>query len=97
MMSYAVCSMLMLSLSLFFFSLVNKGIMQDYFERNVFEGVPNAQLQLSFAGTFMEMFVDMMGPLVQILTSRFGLKFVLVLGGLLMTLGLQMASLTSEV
>ncbi|CDH49487.1 mfs transporter [Lichtheimia corymbifera JMRC:FSU:9682] len=48
-------------------------------------------------GTFMEMFVDMMGPLVQILTSRFGLKFVLVLGGLLMTLGLQMASLTSEI
>lgn len=81
----------------FLFSSVYKGIMQDYFERNVFDGVPNAQLQLSFAGTFMEMFVDMMGPLVQILTSRLGIKAVLVMGGILMTLGLQMASLTSEV
>ena len=71
--------------------------MQDYLERKVFYGVPNAQLQLSFAGTFMEMCVDMMGPLVQILTSRLGLKAVLVLGALLMTLGLEMASLASEV
>ncbi|KAI7880218.1 MFS general substrate transporter [Lichtheimia hyalospora FSU 10163] len=71
--------------------------MQDYLERKVFYDVPNAQLQLSFAGTFMEMCVDMMGPLVQILTSRLGLKAVLVLGALLMTLGLEMASLASEI
>lgn len=76
---------------------VPQGIMQNYFERNVFNHLSDAQLQLSFVGTFMEMFVDLMGPVVQILSSKFGIKFVLVAGTFLMALGLELASVSSEV
>lgn len=51
--------------------------MQNYFERLVFENVPNAQVQLSLAGTLMEFFIDLMSPLFQILSSRYGIKFVM--------------------
>lgn len=71
--------------------------MQNYFERKVFNHLPDAQLQLSFVGTFMEMFVDLMGPVVQILSSKFGVKFVLIAGTVLMAIGLELASLSNQV
>ncbi|KAG2224557.1 hypothetical protein INT45_004402 [Circinella minor] len=66
-------------------------------QENVFSSVPNAQLQLSFAGTLMEVCVDMMGPLVQILSNKFGYRAVLITGALLMVLGLEMAGFTSQI
>lgn len=71
--------------------------MQEYFERKVFPDVPDVQMQLSFAGTLMELFVDLMGPVFQILSARFGIRFVLILGSIIMVLGLELASLSTEV
>lgn len=73
------------------------GVMQNYYERYVFNNVPNAQLQLSLAGTLMELLVDLMGPVFQILSTRYGIKFVMVLGMILGVLGLELAGFTSQV
>ena len=70
--------------------------MQAHYEQ-VFKNVPNAQLQLSFAGTFMELFVDLMAPVFQLLSSRFGIRPVLVLGSLVSVLGLELAGFTTQV
>ncbi|KAI8143758.1 major facilitator superfamily domain-containing protein [Fennellomyces sp. T-0311] len=72
------------------------GVMQEHFER-VFENVPNAQLQLSFAGTIMELVVDLMGPVFQVLASRYGIRPVLVLGSLISVLGLELAGFTTQI
>ncbi|KAI8142503.1 major facilitator superfamily domain-containing protein, partial [Fennellomyces sp. T-0311] len=73
------------------------GIMQDYYERNTFRHIPNIQLQLSATGTLMEVMIHIMGPLVQIVSSRYGIKAVLVLGTMLTSLGLELAAFSSEV
>lgn len=70
---------------------------QDYLEIHIFKGIPNSQFQLSFAGTLMEVFVNLMGPISQIIASRFGPRAVLVIGTILATLGLELASLSKEV
>ncbi|KAI9496817.1 major facilitator superfamily domain-containing protein [Zychaea mexicana] len=73
-----------------------KGVMQNHYEE-VFRNVPNAQLQLSFAGTLMELFVDLMGPVFQVLSSRYGIRPVLVLGSLVSVLGLELAGFTTQI
>lgn len=73
------------------------GILQDYLERNTFKDVPDAQLQLSFAGTIIELLIHFMGPVFQILTARYGIKPVLAIATIFSTLGLELASLTKEV
>ncbi|KAI9498501.1 major facilitator superfamily domain-containing protein [Zychaea mexicana] len=73
------------------------GVMQNHFEQHVFNHVPNAQLQLSFAGTLMEACVDSMGVVVQLLANKLGSKTVLVMGAFLMVLGLEMAGFTTEI
>ena len=71
--------------------------MQEYFERKVFYDVPDAQLQLSFAGTIMELFVDLMSPVFQIIVARYGVRTVLILGSFLGVLGLELAGFTTKV
>lgn len=73
------------------------GILQDYLERNTFKDVPDAQLQLSFAGTIIELLIHFMGPVFQILTAWYGIKPVLAIATIFSTLGLELASLTKEV
>ena len=74
-----------------------RGIMQDHYERISFQNIPNAQLQLSFTGTLMEIMIHIMGIPVQLLSARYGVKFVLALGTLLTTLGLELAAFSTEV
>lgn len=59
--------------------------------------VPNSQFQLSFVGTILEVCVNLMGPLSQIIASRFGSKVVLIIGTILATLGLELASFSTEI
>lgn len=59
--------------------------------------VANSQFQLSFVGTILEVCVNLMGPLSQIIASRFGSKTVLIIGTILATLGLELASLSTEI
>ncbi|KAI8136926.1 major facilitator superfamily domain-containing protein [Fennellomyces sp. T-0311] len=72
-------------------------ILQDYFEREVFHDIPDAQFQLSFAGTIIGLMLNVMGPLYQILAARYGVRPVLIMGVLLMVLGLQLSSITSQI
>lgn len=72
--------------------------MQDHFDVTMFrDTVPNSQLQLSFVGTLLEVCVNLMGPLAQIIASRFGTKTVLILGTVMATLGLELAGLSTQV
>ncbi|KAI9486309.1 MAG: major facilitator superfamily domain-containing protein [Benjaminiella poitrasii] len=74
------------------------GILQDYLEVNMFrDNANNTQFQLSFVGTLLEICVNLMGPLAQIIASQFGSKSVLILGTILATLGLELASLSSKI
>lgn len=57
----------------------------------------NSQFQLSFVGTLLEVCVNLMGPVAQIIASRFGSKSVLILGTVLMTLGLELASISDQI
>lgn len=72
--------------------------MQDHFDVTMFrDTVPNSQFQLSFVGTLLEVCVNLMGPLAQIIASRFGTKTVLILGTVMATLGLELAGLSTQV
>ncbi|ORZ00828.1 major facilitator superfamily domain-containing protein [Syncephalastrum racemosum] len=71
------------------------GILQDYFQRNMFGS--EAQTQLSFAGTIMELGSVTMGPFFQILVSKFGLTAVMIFGSVIATLGLELASLSTQI
>ncbi|KAI7900956.1 major facilitator superfamily domain-containing protein [Cokeromyces recurvatus] len=74
------------------------GILQDYLDLNVYRGtVPDSQFQLSFVGTLLEIFVNLMGPVAQLIASQFGSKSVLIIGTILATLGLELASLSSKI
>ncbi|KAI8355610.1 major facilitator superfamily domain-containing protein [Choanephora cucurbitarum] len=74
------------------------GIFQDYLDVHMFQDkVSNSQFKLSFVGTLLEICVNLMGPLAQIISSRFGSKSVLILGTVLATLGLELASLGTEI
>ncbi|KAI9322316.1 major facilitator superfamily domain-containing protein [Dichotomocladium elegans] len=71
--------------------------MQEYYERNVFYAVATAQVQISFAGTLMELFADLMGPVYQVLSSHCGIHAVLVIGSAFMVAGLELASLSTQI
>ncbi|KAI9254636.1 major facilitator superfamily domain-containing protein [Phascolomyces articulosus] len=73
------------------------GILQAYFEENVFHGIPDAQFQLSFAGTIIGLMPNLMGPVFQILVARYGVRMTQIMGVFFMVLGLEMASFASKI
>jgi MFS family permease len=72
------------------------GVINDYLEEHIFPDA-NSQFLLSWTATILEIFANMMGPAVQILLSNYGAKVVLIIGTLLVTLGLELASLSTEI
>ncbi|KAI8053174.1 major facilitator superfamily domain-containing protein [Gilbertella persicaria] len=73
------------------------GILQDYLDVNMFQNkTTNSQFKLSFVGTLLEVCTTLCGPLAQIISSQFGTKTVLIIGTILATLGLELASLGTE-
>ena len=52
--------------------------MQDYYEREWDNSLQEAQLKLSFVGTFCLIFANGCGPIAQIMRSMWGTRFVLV-------------------
>ncbi|KAI8393540.1 major facilitator superfamily domain-containing protein [Radiomyces spectabilis] len=71
--------------------------MQDYYDQHVFTDIPDAQFQLSWAGTLMEVFVNLMSPLAQVLASIFGFRVVLIAGTILASLGLELAGFSTKI
>ncbi|KAG1445780.1 hypothetical protein G6F56_009794 [Rhizopus delemar] len=71
--------------------------MQDYYEQYIFNDVPNASLKLSFVGTIASACMNVGGPFAQVLVSIFGIRPVLIAGTVMITLGLELASLGSQI
>ncbi|KAI8379759.1 major facilitator superfamily domain-containing protein [Radiomyces spectabilis] len=72
------------------------GVMQDYYDRQVFKGAVDST-QLSFVGTIGFTFCGLMGPIGQIITSYVGPRWVMLVGTILMTAGLILASFSKAV
>jgi hypothetical protein len=73
------------------------GVMQDYYEQHVFGTSAGVVLHLSLVGAITNCVMNLMSIFAQILLSRLGTKWVAVIAGLLCTLGLELASLSTEV
>ncbi|CAO3667505.1 unnamed protein product [Rhizopus stolonifer] len=73
------------------------GVMQDYYEQYIFNVVLNTFLKISFAGTIVSACINISGPFAQVLVSIFGIRPVLIVGTILITLGLELASLNSQI
>ncbi|KAI9496815.1 major facilitator superfamily domain-containing protein [Zychaea mexicana] len=72
-------------------------VFQAYFEKDVFHDVPDAQFQLSFAGTLIGIMVNIAGPFFQILSARFDIRLIIALGVIVMVLGLELAAFTTQI
>ncbi|KAI9279598.1 major facilitator superfamily domain-containing protein, partial [Sporodiniella umbellata] len=72
------------------------GIMQDYYDRQVFQGSVDSTL-LSFVGTLGMSFCGLMGPVTPVLISLVGAKWLLFFGSVLMTSGLILASFSTKI
>ncbi|GAN09958.1 conserved hypothetical protein [Mucor ambiguus] len=70
------------------------GVMQDYFEQNMFS---HAAVSLSFVGTITMVCMNAVSPLIQILVSIHGVRYVLVIGTILVALGLEMAGFSTQI
>ncbi|KAI9492181.1 major facilitator superfamily domain-containing protein [Zychaea mexicana] len=79
------------------FTSYGTSVMQDYYERQIFGDIPNAQLQLSFVGTFALVFANLCGPLAQVLRSVWGTRIVLLIGTFLIAIGLIIAGFSNEI
>ncbi|CAO3694588.1 unnamed protein product [Rhizopus stolonifer] len=72
------------------------GIMQDYYDREVFKGTVDST-SLSFVGTLGMSFCGLMGPITPIFISLVGARWLLFLSTLLLTAGLILASFAQRV
>ena len=71
--------------------------MQDYFHQHMFADNPKALVDLSFVGTLALVFINGSSPIVQYFVARFGLRPVMIVGTLFITLALEMAGFASQV
>ncbi|KAI8061246.1 major facilitator superfamily domain-containing protein [Thamnidium elegans] len=72
------------------------GVMQEYFDREVFKGSVGTT-ELSFVGTIGFSFCGLMGPVTPFILSLFGARWVLFFGTLLLSSGLILASFATQV
>ncbi|KAI8636676.1 major facilitator superfamily domain-containing protein [Parasitella parasitica] len=72
------------------------GIMQDYFDRQVFRGSVDVT-ELSFVGTIGFAFCGLMGPITPFFMSLVGARWVLFFGTVLISAGLILASFSTQV
>lgn len=70
--------------------------MQNYYASTVFDGSASA-VQLTFVGTIAFIFINGMGPPMQILKSMIGARVLIGCGCLLMCLGLILAGFSTQV
>ncbi|CEI97697.1 hypothetical protein RMCBS344292_11824 [Rhizopus microsporus] len=78
----------------FYFSI---GVMQDYYEQHLFGKDSKTTLNLSFVGTLALICLNAFGPVAQILVSVLSIRPVLIIGTICIGLGLEMASLSSQI
>lgn len=72
--------------------------MQNYFEQDeTLQGTSNLSLQLSFVGTIFNIFINLLGPLGQILLSILQPRTVLFISVTICSIGLLLASFSKQV
>ncbi|CAO0791362.1 unnamed protein product [Mucor circinelloides] len=76
---------------------VGKGVMQDYYHQNMFTDNAKALVDLSFVGTLALVFVNGSSPVVQYFVARFGLRPIMIVGTLFITIALEMAGFASQI
>ncbi|KAG2202721.1 hypothetical protein INT46_003229 [Mucor plumbeus] len=84
-------------LGAFLVQVTSFGVMQDYFEQNMFNNVANAAVNLSFVGTLAMVCLNSVSPIVQICVSVFGVRPVLIVGTIFVALGLEMAGFSTQI
>ncbi|CAO3653572.1 unnamed protein product [Mucor fragilis] len=72
------------------------GVMQDYFDRQVFKGSVDVT-ELSFVGTIGFAFCGLMGPITPFFMSLVGARWVMFFGTVLISAGLVLASFSTQV
>jgi hypothetical protein len=73
------------------------GVLQDYFEQNVFGHTNSIVIQLSLVGSMGNFALNVFSPFVQILVSITGLKLSVLIATVLSTTGLVLSSLSKQV
>ncbi|KAG1106521.1 hypothetical protein G6F42_016719 [Rhizopus arrhizus] len=72
-------------------------VMQDYYHQNMFADNAKALVDLSFVGTLALVFVNGSSPVVQYFVARFGLRPIMIVGTLFITIALEMAGFASQI
>ncbi|KAG2220100.1 hypothetical protein INT45_005861 [Circinella minor] len=83
-------------LGAFLMVVTSYGVMQDYYEREWGNNLQEAQLKLSFVGTFCLVFANGCGPIAQIMRSMWGTRLVLFVGTLFIGIGLIIAGFSNQ-
>ncbi|ORZ23610.1 major facilitator superfamily domain-containing protein, partial [Absidia repens] len=73
------------------------GIMQDHLEQSQYGTGSEAVLQLSIVVSVADSLLNLLSIVAQILLSKFDLRTVMFMAGMLCTLGLELASLNTEI
>ncbi|KAI8637727.1 major facilitator superfamily domain-containing protein [Parasitella parasitica] len=73
------------------------GVMQDYFHQNMFADNPKALVDLSFVGTLALVFINGASPIVQVFVARFGLRPIMIVGTICITVALEMAGFATQI
>ncbi|KAI7868408.1 major facilitator superfamily domain-containing protein [Spinellus fusiger] len=73
------------------------GVFQDYYEQHMFGRSPAITLQLTFVGTLGNILLNISSPFVQILLCYMGTRKTLVVGVMLASLGMILASFSSQI
>ncbi|KAL9552549.1 hypothetical protein MBANPS3_003712 [Mucor bainieri] len=76
---------------------VVSSVMQDHFHQHMFADNPKALVDLSFVGTLALVFINGSSPIVQYFVARFGLRPVMIVGTLFITIALEMAGFASQI
>ncbi|ORZ23597.1 major facilitator superfamily domain-containing protein [Absidia repens] len=73
------------------------GIMQDHLERTQYGSDGTSVFQLSLVASILDCLINLMSIAAQIMLSKFGLKWVMLSSAVMCALGLELASLNSQI
>lgn len=71
--------------------------MQDYYHQHYFSSDPKSLVNLSFVGTLALIFSYGLSPIVQVCTSIYGVRPIMMVGTLLIVISMEMAGFATQV
>jgi hypothetical protein len=73
------------------------GVMQDYYHQHYFSSDPKSLVNLSFVSTLALIFSYGLSPIVQVCTSIYGVRTIMMVGTLLIVVSMEMAGFATQV